>query len=561
MTIFIELSIIVLVTALVACVVRLLRQPLVVGYIIAGIIVGPYALNILHSTELIELFSKIGISILLFIVGLNLNPMVIKEMGRISLLIGIGQVLMTAVLGYFIAHALGFDTVTSIYISIALTFSSTIIILKLLADIGDITNFYGRVSIGILLIQDLVATIVLLVVSALSVSTESITLTSLVIPLLVKGFVVAGMLYFISRYLLPKISHFFASSQELLFLFSLAWGLGMAALFYSIGFSIEIGALIAGVTLSVSPFALEIGSRMRPLQDFFIILFFVLLGSQIILQDIPVLIYSALILSGFVLIGKPIIVFIIMNILGYRRRLGFQTGMTLSQISEFSLILASLALVAGQISREAASLITLVGIITIAVSTYFIAYSDSIYRQVEGLMKLISIRRHAFKGKSRREVGSDILIFGYDRVGIDFVQAAEKLGKSYLVVDFNPHSIAQLEQRRIPHRYGDAEDVEFLHELNIGSASLIISTIPDYKANMLLVQVYRRANPTGIIIVLSHGIEHAQKLYSAGASYVVMPHYLGAHYAAQMISRHGLDVAEFERERNIHMSKLSKREV
>jgi Kef-type K+ transport system membrane component KefB/voltage-gated potassium channel Kch len=561
MTIFTELSIIVLVTALAACLVRLLRQPLVVGYIIAGILVGPHALNVLHSTSYIELFSKIGISILLFIVGLNLNPLVIRQMGKISLFAGFGQVFITTVLGFYILQSFGFTIASSLIGASALTFSSTIIILKLLSDSGDVDNFYGRISIGILLIQDIMATLVLLIISTLSNSEGSVAFTEVIILLIAKGVVAIFLLYLISRYILPRISHFFAASQELLFLFSLAWGLGLAALFYSLGFSIEIGALIAGVTLSISPFALEIGSRMRPLQDFFIILFFVLLGSQVVLQDIPQLLTPLIVVSLFVLIGKPLIVFWWMNILGYRRRLSFQTGMTLGQISEFSLILGALALSAGYVSRDMASLITLVGIISISGSSYLISYSDSLYRFFEPLIKFISIRDRTYKGLSRRADGNDIIIFGYDRVGIDFVQAAEKLAKKYLVVDFNPESINRLEEKGIPYRYGDAEDVEFLHELNLERAQLIISTIPEFKANMLLVQSYRRHNPTGIIIVLSHGIDHAQQLYLAGASYVVMPHFLGAHYAAQMIARHGLDIAEFERERNLHLAKLSKREA
>ena len=558
MTIFLELSIIIMIAAFVSFIMKLLKQPLVIGYILAGIVVGPYFLNILHSTEYIELFSKIGITILLFIVGLGLNPFVIRDVGKISLITGLGQVVFTSIIGFFIVRALGFDNVASIYTAIALTFSSTIIILKLLSDKGDVNKLYGRISIGFLLVQDLVATIILLVVSTLSVS-ESANFIGLIMVLVLKGVIAVAALFIISRYILPRISRFFAASQELLFVFSLAWGFGVSAAFAQLGFSVEIGALVAGVALSLSPFAYEIGARIKPLRDFFIILFFILLGSQLAIGDVGSLILPAIVLSLFVLVGNPIIVLVLMNWLGYKRKTGFQAGLTVAQISEFSLILAALALSVGHITREVVSLITLVGIITIAGSTYLILYSDQIYSRIEWFLKIFDV-----KGKKRKERlgGSkthEVILFGYDRVGSDFVKAIEELGKSFIVVDFNPNSIRRMQEESIPFRYGDAEDVEFLEELELQNAKLVISTIPDFKISLFLVKTYRRFNSTGIVVVISHDVEQTRQLYLAGASYVVMPHYLGARHAAHMVSKYGLDVAEFERERNHHLSELSRR--
>jgi len=557
MTIFIELSIIVVIATLISFLMRFLRQPLIVGYILTGIVVGPYLLNIVHSSEYIELFSKIGISILLFIVGLSMNPDVIKEVGKVSTITGLGQFIFTAFIGFFILIALGFDSTASIFATVALTFSSTIIILKLLSDKGDVDKLYGRISIGFLLVQDLIATIFLVVVSTVSLTQGDVE--SVLLILFLKGIGVAIALYCISKFVLPHLSRIFATSQELLFLFSISWGLGLAALFYTFGFSIEIGALIAGATLSVSPFAIEIGSRLKPLRDFFIVLFFILLGSQIILTDVSSLLVPVITLSLFVLIGNPLIMFVLMNLLGYRRKLSFLVGLTVAQISEFSLILMSLAFSLGHVSQEIVSLVILVGIITITGSSYFILYADSIYPRIEWFLKLIEIRRGKNRERNSGVNDHEVIIFGYDRVGDEFVQAASNLEKKFIVVDFNPSSISKLQEKNIPFKYGDAEDVEFLQELNLKSVKLVVSTIPDFKTTMLLVKAYRQVNPDGIIIVISHGVEHTKLLYLAGASYVVMPHYLGARYAANMISRHGLDIAEFERERNIHLQKLAKK--
>jgi Kef-type K+ transport system membrane component KefB len=556
---FTELSIILLLAALVSCAMRLLRQPLVVGYIVTGLIVGPYALNILHSTHDIELFSKIGISILLFIVGLNLNPDVVREVGKVSVVTGVGQVVFTSLVGFFLVKALGYSNVAAMYVAVALTFSSTIIVLKILSDKGDLFKLYGRISIGFLLVQDLIATLILVIISAVGAS-HGTGIVGMLSILALKGVAVSVVFYFLSRYALPRVVAYLASSQELLFLFSIGWGLALASLFYTLGFSVEIGALVAGVTLSLTPFAIEISSRMKPLRDFFVVLFFILLGSQLSLNNIGSLILPAIILSAFVLIGNPIIMFVLMNIFGFKRKTGFMTGLTVAQISEFSLILIALGYSQGHITRDVVSLVTLVGIVTIAGSTYLMLYGDEIYEKVSKFLSLIEFKHTRGREKGSGNTINEIVIFGYDRVGIDFVRAAQKVTGRYVVVDFDPTTIKLLEEKGIPHKYGDAEDPEFLQEIELGGARLVVSTVPDFKANLLLVKTYRTVNPKGIIMVLSHDIEHAKELYLAGATYVLMPHYLGAHHASDMIVKYGFSEIEFERERNIHLSRLSKRD-
>lgn len=548
MPIFFELAAILAFATIVALIMRLLRQPLIVGYIATGVLVGPYALDLLHSREEMELFSKIGISILLFIVGLTLNPSIVREVGRASFVTGVGQVIFTSVIGFFIVLALGFDVVAAAYTAVALTFSSTIIILKLLTDRGDTGKLYGKISIGFLLVQDFIATLILLSVSAGD---------SGIVRLLVSGAILTAVLYVVSRYVLPRLVMYVGGNQEVLFVFSIAWGLGLAALFQGIGFSIEIGALIAGVMLAMSPFAYEIGARMKPLRDFFILIFFILLGAQMILTALPSIAVPAALLSLFVLIGNPLIVFMLMNLLGYRTKTSFMAGLTVAQISEFSLILVALGFSLGHVSQQVVSLVTLVGIITIASSTYLILYADAIYSWIRPFLEAISIRKHHHREQTGGVDSPDVLIFGYDRVGHEFVSAATQVSSNYLVVDYNPDSVKRLQEEGIPFRYGDAEDVEFLQEIGLPGAKLAVSTIPDHETNLLLVRYYRKNNPTGIIIVIAHHVRDAEELYACGASYVVMPHHLGAHHAALMIARHRFESAAFEAERNAHLSKLT----
>lgn len=556
MEIFVEVAVLLFIATIAAVAMRILRQPMVVGYIVAGVLAGPYFLNIIHATEHIELFSKIGITVLLFIVGLNLSPKVIKEVGKVSIIGGVGQIIFTTLIGFSIAIFLGIEQIAAIYVAIALTFSSTIIVLKLLSDKGDLNKLYGKIAIGFLIVQDVTATIILLLISSFSKTTDA-NIAQVVGVLLLKSFFIILALFFISSFVIPKLSKFLAASQETLFLFSLSWGLGIAALFYQLGLSMEIGALVAGVTLSLTPFAYEIAARLKPLRDFFIVLFFVLLGSQVILDNIGQILIPALILSIFVLIGNPVIVIILMSILGHRRRVGFMTGLAIAQISEFSLILGSLGYSLGHISQDILSIITIVGIITIAGSTYFLLYADHIYKRVEYLLRFLELDKSQ-KVRSLDEKYK-ILLFGYGRVGEDFVKVFKKIQKTFLVVDFNPDSIKQLKEEGIVFKYGDAQDVEFLQELNLQDIELCVSTVPGFKTNMILVQAIREINKKAIIIVGSNFIKEAEELYERGASYVVMPHYLGARYATSMIARLELDRKEFEEEKEKHLAYIQAR--
>ncbi len=551
MEVFIELSIIIAITVLIAGITRLLKQPLIIGYILTGIIVSPYFLNIVQSTETLKVFSQIGVALLLFIVGLSLSPKVIKEVGKVSLITGIGQIVFTSLFGFLISRLLGFSVIVSFYIAIALTFSSTIIIMKLLSDKKDLEKLYGKISIGFLLVQDIFVIILLMVISSFS---GNLSMDSLSLGNILSGVLLIGGFVLISIYVLPSLSNFFAKSQEFLFLFSIGWGLGLAALFHYMGFSMEIGALVAGIALSMSPFHYEISSKMRPLRDFFIILFFILLGSQMVFGNINDLIVPAIIFSLFILIGNPLIVMILMGLLGYKKKTGFQAGLTVAQISEFSLILIALGVSAGHLTNEILSLVTIVGIITISGSTYLILYSNKIYPY---LSKYLSIFERKKVREGEQEFKDyDIVLFGYNRIGYDLLESFKKLKKKFLVVDYNPETMFELSKKKIDCRYGDVDDEEFLSELNLIKTKMIVSTIPEFETNLLLINKVKQINKEAIIIVISHNIEEANVLYEKGATYVIMPHFLGGSHASRMIDEYKLDIDKFLKEKKKHIKQL-----
>ncbi|GAG88871.1 unnamed protein product, partial [marine sediment metagenome] len=320
---FVELSLIVAIATIVAAIARLLKQPLIIAYIVAGILASPYFLGLMESAETVASFAQIGVTLLLFIVGLQLNPQVLKKLGGVSLIVGLGQVIVTGFLGYFLAKALGFTGASLWYIAAAVTFSSTIIIMKLITDKGELNSLYGRLSVGLLIIQDIVVVFILLFVSS---NSAGLSFGELVFGTLFKAILLFVPLALFSMYILPRIVKFVAETKELLFLFSFGWAFFVAAIFFYFEFSIEIGALAAGVTLASSPFKDQISSKVRPIRDFFVILFFVWLGSQIVVTNLSELLIPVIAISLFILIIEPLIVIALLGYLGFTRRTAFMTG-------------------------------------------------------------------------------------------------------------------------------------------------------------------------------------------------------------------------------------------
>ena len=546
--IFIHLSLIILIVFVISFIMRLLKQPQIIGYIISGIIIGPFFLDFIPAGDTLLVFSEIGISFLLFIVGLHLNPKIIREVGKISLITGIGQVLFTSLVGYFICILLGFSPLTSLYISVALSFSSTIIIMKLLSDKEALDKLYGKISVGFLLVQDLIAIIILVIVASFSSGADA---GEVLFSVLIKGILIFSILFAFSYYILPKFNSFFSKSQEFLFIFAISWGFGISALFSYIGFSIEVGALIAGILLSMFPYSFEISSKLKPLRDFFIISFFILLGSQMVFGNIHEMILPIVLLSLFILIGNPLIVLILMGVFGYSKNTGFMAGLTVAQISEFSLILIALGYKVGHLSNEILSFVTIIGLITIAGSTYMMIYSDRIYPVISKYLSVFEKKK--LKEKPSINKNYEYILLGENRIGFSLMKTFMNMKKDYLVVDFNPVRVKKLSLKGISCIYGDVSNIEFLESIRILDAKLVVSTIPEKEVNTALLNLIRGKNKDIIVIVTARQIADAFDLYKAGADYVIMPHFLGGEYTSRIIekAKNNKDVYKKEKEKQI----------
>ncbi len=552
--IFLELSIIVIVTVVIAGLAKILKQPLIIAYIIAGLLLSPSALNVVTAHEAIGTFSQLGIAFLLFMVGMGLNPKVVKSVGKISVLTGIGQIIFTCGIGFLIASFLNFNVVESLYIAIAMTFSSTIVIMKLLSDKKDLNTLYGKISMGFLIVQDIVAMVILLLVS--SATTEA-SFSTIIIESIVKTLGSIAVVLLIGKYLISKILQRMADSPELLMLFCIAWCFGLASAFHAIGLTIEIGALLAGVTLSLSPYRHEIFARIRPLRDFFLLMFFVFLGTQMQFDNFQSYIVPTLIFSAFILIGNPIIVMILMGASRYTKKTSFLAGLTVAQISEFSIILIALGIKMGHIGSDILSFVTITGLITIGGSTYFIIHGKKLYKK---LAKYLTVFERSGKkvdeNKSYNKRRYDAVLLGYNRIGINLSTTLKKLHKHFLVVDYNPEIIDTLIETKIPCLYSDVEDENLFEEIDFKKVKLVVSAIKNPDINFHVIEAIQEINKNCIIIVVSERVEEALECYKKGATYVIMPHNLGGHHLSTLIEHIGLNSSKFSLQKIKHLEQL-----
>lgn len=535
----VEIGILMGVATIISFIMRLLRQPLIIGHIITGILMGQFAVGIFYNNETLELFSHLGIAFLLFSVGLNLNPRLLKKYGVASVLNTLGQVVLTGGAGVVFSLLLGFDWITALYVGVAIAFSSTVIVLKLLADKGDLDKLYVKISIGSLLLQDLIAILLLFalpIVTGASGNGQNILLT-----LTLGGMAGVGVFAF-AHYVIGYLHPYLSRSQELLFLFANAWAICISIIFLKLGFSLEGGALIAGVALSNLKSTHEISARLTPLRDFFIVAFFILLGSRLVVSNFSEILFPALALSAFVLVINPLIQLVVMGILGYKRKTSFQTGMMAAQISEFSLILISLGVSLNQVDENVLSIVTFVGIITIFISTYLIYYSDVLYRYFApylGIFERVDVREKGVRLKK-----FPLILIGGGRMSYEFVKRFTKDSSSFLLIDHDLDIIKKFEKEGISCEYGDVGDPDFIEDLNLEHTTHVISTASDFETNRVVIGVVKRKNSATTVWVVSHEMSIALKLYEAGADYVIVPHFLGSSYAARLFGQ--LDKGEID---------------
>lgn len=524
---FVEIAAILGLSTLFGIIGQKLRQPLIIMFLAAGILAGPSFFGIIRSYEQIELLAHIGIALLLFIVGLKLDLKLIRTTGPVALATGLGQIIFTSLIGFVIALALDMSYLSAAYVSVALTFSSTIIVVKLLSDKKEIDSLHGQIALGFLIVQDIAAILALVGLTTLGSTVTGDGAGPLTVLLIAgKGLGLLAAVALLMKYVIPELTRRLAYSLELLTLFAIAWAVLLGAGSELLGFSKEVGAFLAGVSLASTTYRDSIGARLTGLRDFLLLFFFIDLGSRLDWSMVGSQLGSSLVFSLFVLIGNPLIVLIIMGWMGYRRRTSLLAGLTVAQISEFSLIVAALGLSLGHITNETMGLITLVGVVTIFISTYMILYSSQLYRLLSGPLRIFE-RRNPY-----REVGLDalrgiqsidVILVGLGNYGSALGEYLLRRRKTVLGVDFDPGVLDRWRQLGVPVLYGDMADPDMHENLLLDKVRWVISTVRSREMNLALLQNLKKAGFSGKIALTATNDQELAEFEKAGAHLVLRP--------------------------------------
>lgn len=517
-----------------------MRQPLLIAYIAVGIVAGPSVLGWVTAHDQIDLLAQIGVTVLLFVVGLKLDLHSVRHIGPVALATGLGQLAFTILLGFALLLAMGRDMITALYVAVALTFSSTIIIVKLLTDKKELDSLHGRIAVGFLIVQDIAVVLAMMVMSALRDAGGGSAFWDVALSLLLRIGVAGALLFVLMRYALSWLMGRIARSSELLLVFAVAWGTALAAMGEWAGFSKEAGAFLAGFSLASTGYREVIGSRLSSMRDFLLLFFFVDLGAKLELSTLGNEAAPAIVLSLFVLIGNPLIVMVIMGLMGYRKRTGFMAGLTVAQISEFSIVFVAMGIGLGHVGGDALGLTTLIGLITITLSTYLILYSEPVYQRLRGFLTVFERRmpfREMVMEQEHHEANRpEIAVFGLGRYGARLFRKLHGEGLDVLGVDFDPEVVTALEREGLHVHFGDCEDVNFLDTLPVDGTKWVVSTLPLPDSHRILLSGLRHRGYQGRIAVLARDDAQVSALRALDADQVLNPFNDAADFAAEELA-------------------------
>lgn len=556
-----------------AFIAKFLKQPLILAYLVAGVVIGPeIGFAWVQDENTIELISEIGLILLLFIIGLEIDLKKLLSAGRTVLITGIGQFLLCVGLGIGLALLMGFTPAGGnfdwLYLAVTLALSSTLVVVKLLYDKSELTTLPGRITLGVLLFQDIWAIVFL----ALQPNLHDPHLGTL-LESLVKGAGLVLMTLGLGWYVLPRLFSFAAKVPELMLIAALAWCFLVSGAADWLGLSREMGALIAGVSMSTFPYNLDVIAKVINIRDFFVTLFFVALGMKIP-QPTVTMVTAAIGLSLFVLASRLLSVFPVLYWLGNGLRASLIPSVNLAQMSEFSLIIASLGLALKHISPELVATLTFVFAITSVLSTYLIAYNHEIQRRLALVLLKLGFTSGADNDDvtEAAEAANSIVFLGCFREASSILHEIELRAKEtenvgilaqILVIDFNPHVLQELKRRGIKCLYGDVAHMDTLHHAHIHSARIVACTISDDilrgTNNLRLLRQARRLCPHARVITAADNLPSAIELYEQNADFVYIARLHSAHYMAELITRAVWDSDGFNVHREEELRLLKQR--
>ncbi len=550
-SLFYQLTAVLLVAGLIALLVSLLKQPSVIAFILTGILIGSVGFSKLHQLSVFSDLGEIGITLLLFMVGLELDIRKLRELGKVVIYTTLGHVVAVSVIGFLLSIILHFSAVASVYIAIAITFYSTIIIVKVLGEKGRLHALESRIVIGCSIVEDFIALLILLFIGS-SASHTTTLLSSLpvwqtVVITLARALIFFLGLAFVSKKILPWLLKYLSRSDELLLSFSLAWALGLAAFAALpwVGFSFSIGGFLAGLALANSEVHWEIAARIKSIRDFFIIIFFIVFGSQLVLGNIGQQWYIVLLLTVFMVVINPLSFIVLLSWQRYKPKTAFLAGLGTIPMSEFSFILIALGFKAGHINQTVVSVVTLSGIISIACSSYLIANGEKIYLFFKPWLSYFDNHQPGIEKLSEdTELKKHIVLVGVHRLGQHLITSLKKLSAPMVLVDIDPEVINTYSSLGYNAICGDITESYIQEEVNLQAASVIISTIPNLEDNLALLSVLKRKGVSKKnrpkLIFAAQSEAEARRLYDQEVDYALSPHFIGGQHLAKILHEKSL---------------------
>jgi len=563
----IVIGLMIIVAAAAALLMRLLKQPLLLGYVAAGILLGPAAFGLITDAEPIALLSELGLILLMFVIGLELDLSRVKEVGMVSVVIGTLQVVIVTFLTAFLTLLFGFSFLQGVYIGLLIAFSSTLIVVKMLADKKELDSLHGELTLGVLVIQDVLAVLGLTLlgtfkeegaaaVSAFPTLVDVLAKFGVALPaeggfsfliLLGNAVLFSLIVYVVFKHLLPLISRDTASSSELLFLTALASAFIVSALAGFFQFSFAIGAFAAGIALSSTENSHEIVGRVKPLKDFFLILFFVTLGVQItpasLLDEFWLIIF--LFFGGLII--KPVVTFFIMKFFRYNNRTSFMTSLHLAQIGEFGMVLIASGVAVGALTGGILTAAVLTTIITMTLATYAIKYSDPLYERVKQYLAPLDDYFGTRPEETRnvpKRYQPQTVIFGVTPVTKHIIGKLVQQQQKILIVDHNPVKTAVYRKRGIPTMCSDAFNMDLYETVDFSKAEVIVSMLPvtddrimGPNGNIFLLKNVRKVNHEAVIIMSAPTEQWGRRLSLMGATIVLTPNILSRRVLSSLLTK------------------------
>ncbi|MFN8392459.1 MAG: cation:proton antiporter [Bdellovibrionota bacterium] len=538
-----DIGVAIIVSTIIGVLAHLLRQPIILGFLLAGILIGPKAgYGLIADADDVEIISEIGLILLLFIVGLEVNIKLLFSSGRSLLFGGFGQFPVCVALGILTFGALGFGLtggdVRGLYFALLCALSSTAIVVKALDDKHEFETLPGKLTLGILVVQDIYAILIL----AIQPNISKPSFGPIALAIGGSAFLVA-LGFTVSRYLLGPLFHRVAKSPEMVLSISIAWCAIMAGLADVLQLSNEMGALIAGLSISAFPYSVHVTAKTLPLRDFFLTLFFVSLGMKI---DPPTmqLVQPVLFVSGFIIASRFLSIYPLLTLAGAGRRAAFVCSLNLAQLSEFSLVIGSIGVTLGHIPESMMSILIIALVVLSVLSSYAIRYNHELYLAFSRQLDKISPEKAAIEhGHIPEQRRFEIVFLGYHRGARALLESIAshhaELIPHILVIDFNPEVLVELKDRGVEALFGDLASMDTLKHAELQRAKIVLSTIPDMLLkgtdNRSLVRMVRSIAPKAWMVATADDSPHEQELRREGVDLAIRPFDLMGEWLAAFV--------------------------